>query len=116
MIGLDYASPILYHSGKSGEGEAYVILYSCSLTRDLYLELLKDMTTEQFTQNFKRLVARKGKPVKVYEKIRTSCTLLDKTGHRVTVQPPQTTWWGGQLERLIGLMKKLLFKVTGEQN
>ena len=66
VIGVDYAGPILYHSGKSGEGKAYVILYSCSLMRAMYLALLKDMSTEQFIQSFKRLVARKGKPEKVY--------------------------------------------------
>ena len=66
VIGVDYAGPILYCSVKSGEGKTYVILYSCSLTRAVYLELLKDMTTEQFIQSFKRLVARKGKPEKVY--------------------------------------------------
>ena len=66
VIGVDYAGPILYRSGKSGGGKAYVILYSCSLTRAVSLELLKDMTTEQFIQSFKRLVARKGKPEKVY--------------------------------------------------
>ena len=66
VIGVDYAGPILYRSGKSGEGKAHVILYSCSLTRAVYLELLKDMTTEELIQSFKRLVAKKGKPEKVY--------------------------------------------------
>ena len=43
-----------------------MILYSCSLTRALYLELLKDMNDEQFIQRLKKLVARKRKPEKVY--------------------------------------------------
>ena len=41
VIGVDYAGPILYRSGKSGEGKAYVILYSCSLTRARVLGVAK---------------------------------------------------------------------------
>ena len=130
VIGVDYAGPILYRSGKSGEGKAYVILYSCSLTRAVYLELLKDMTTEQFIQSFKRLVARKGKPEKVYsdngktfisaakwvKRLKKSEDLahyLAKQDIKWQFNLPRAPWCGGQFERLIGLMKKSLFKVIG---
>ena len=128
MIGVDYAGPILYRSGKSGEGKIYVILYSCSLTRAVYLEFLKDMTTEQFIQSFKRLVARKGKPEKVYsdngktfisaakwvkrlKKSEDPAHYLAKQDIKWQFNLPRAPWWGGQFERLIGLLKKSLFKV-----
>ena len=47
---------------------------------------------------------------KKIEEIRRSCTLLDKTGHQVAVQPTQSALVG-RIERLIGLVKKSLFKV-----
>ena len=128
MIGVDNAGPILYRSGKSGEGKACVILCSCSLMRAVYLELLEDMTTEQFIQSFKRLVARKRKPEKVYsdngktfisaakwvkrlKKLEDLAHYLAKQDIKWQFNLPRAPWWGGQFERLIGLGKKSLFKV-----
>ena len=107
-----------------------MILYFCSLTRAVYLELLKDMTTEQFIQSFKRLVARKGKPEKVYtdhgkafisaakwvkrlQKSEDLAHYLAKQDIKWQFNLPIPPWWGGQFERLIGLVKKSLFKVIG---
>ena len=39
VIGVDYAGPIPYRSGKSGEGKAYVILYSQELCTWSYLRI-----------------------------------------------------------------------------
>ena len=130
VMGVDYRGPILYCSGKSGEGKAYVILHSCSLTRAMHLELLKDMATEQFIQSFKRLVAKKGKPEKVYsdngetfiaaakwvkrlKKSRDLANYLTKQDIMWQLNLHRALWWGGQFERLIGLVKKSLFMVIG---
>ena len=108
-----------------------MILYSCSLTRAVYLEFLKDMTTEQFIQSFKRLVARKGKPEKVYsdngktfisaakrvkglKKSEDLVHYLEKQDIKWQFNLPRAPWWRGQFEKLIGLVKKSLFKVIGE--
>ena len=64
-IGVDYASPIKYRHKKL-EKKAYILLYSCSLTRAVYLDLLPDLSTEEFIRSFKRLVARRGRLRKVY--------------------------------------------------
>ena len=133
VTGVDYAGPVLYRSGKSGEGKAYVIFCSCSLTRAVYLELLKGMTTEQFIQSFKRLVARKGKPEKVYsdngktfiaaakwvKRLKKSEDLAHyfaKQDIKWQSNLPRAPWWGGQFERLIGLVKKSFLMLLGEQN
>ena len=47
VVGVDYAGPIKYLAKGKKEGKAYIILYACSLTRGLYLELLPDLTTEE---------------------------------------------------------------------
>ncbi len=64
-IGVDYAGPIKYRQKKS-ERKAYILLYSCSLTRAVYLDLVPNLSTEEFIRSFKRLVARRGRPKKIY--------------------------------------------------
>ena len=39
-IGVDFAGPIKYVKRLKDEGKAYVLLYGCSLTRAVYLELM----------------------------------------------------------------------------
>lgn len=48
------------------EGKAYIILYACSLMRALCLELSRIMETGEFLRSLKRLIARKGRPEKIY--------------------------------------------------
>ena len=64
-IGVDYAGPIKYRHKKL-EKKAYILLYSCSLTRAVYLDLLPDLSIEEFIRSFEGLVARRGRPRKVY--------------------------------------------------
>lgn len=40
VIGVDYAYPLKYKTKAKTEGKAYVLLYACSLTRTLFLDLL----------------------------------------------------------------------------
>ena len=65
-IGVDFAGPIKYVKRKRDEGKAYVLLYSCSLTRAVYLELMPSLDTQKFIESFKQFIARKGRPNKVY--------------------------------------------------
>ena len=66
VVGVDYAGPIKYRTSKNREGKAYILLYACSLTRAVYLELTKTLETEEFIATLKRLIARKGRPEKIY--------------------------------------------------
>ena len=50
VIGVDFAGPIHYKQTAKSEGKAYIILYTCILTRALYLEVLPDMTCEEFLE------------------------------------------------------------------
>ena len=53
-------------SSKRETGKAYILLFACSLTRAIHLELLSDQTTEGFIKSFKRFIAGRGRPQKVY--------------------------------------------------
>ena len=67
VVGVDYAGPILSKpSSKRETGKAYILLFACSLTRAIHLELLSDQTTEGFIKSFKRFIARRGRPQMVY--------------------------------------------------
>lgn len=66
VVDVDYAGPIKYRVTKKTEGKAYITLYACSLTRTLYLELTTRMVPDEFIPTLKRLIARKGRPEKIY--------------------------------------------------
>ena len=66
VVGVDYAGPVKYHVTKNREGKAYIVLYACSLSCALYLELTKTMEAEEFLSTLKRFIARKGCPEKIY--------------------------------------------------
>lgn len=65
VVGVDFARPIVYEASKKLEGKAYILLFTCSLTRAVHLELLTDQTTEGFTKCLKRFIARQGRPTKI---------------------------------------------------
>ena len=66
VVGVDFAGPIKYRVSKKTQGKAYVTLFACSLCRAINLELTKTMETSEFLRTLKRLIARKGRPNKIY--------------------------------------------------
>lgn len=66
IVEVDYAVPVKYRVSRNREGKAYIVLYVCSLTCALYLELMKTMETEEFIRTLKRFLARKGRAEKIY--------------------------------------------------
>ena len=94
------------------------MLYACSLTRTLYLEVLQ------------RFIARRGRPVKIFSDnwgmFVGAANLLKEIQKDEQVQGylasekitwrfnlSQAPWWGGQFERLVGLFKRAFYKVIG---
>ena len=48
VIGEDFAGPVKYLQKPKREQKANVVLYSCSLTRRVFLELLSNLETKEF--------------------------------------------------------------------
>ena len=48
VIGVDYAGPLYYRISRTKEEKAYILLFSCSLTRAIHLQPLKEQTTKEF--------------------------------------------------------------------
>ena len=56
--GVDFAGPI----HLKNEEKAYVALFTCDITRAVYLELTEDMTAHEFMGMFRRFISRRGTP------------------------------------------------------
>ena len=130
VIGVDYAGPLKYKKRGKAEGKAYIALYACSLSRALYLDLMSSLETQAFLLSLKKLIARKGRPQKISSDsgttfIGASRWLKDVMGdekvnqllaeHQIVWQfnLSRAPWWGGQFERMVGLVKNSLNKTIG---
>ena len=138
-VGVDFAGPIKYLEKKK-ESKAYVVLFACSLTRALYLELLHSSETQEFLQSLKRLIARKGRPDKLYSDNGRTFVAAAKWRRKVQYDErindflamnqtrwqfnlsrgPWWWWWGGgggggQFERMVSLVKRALYKTIGNR-
>ena len=62
VVGVDYAGPFVTRKGK----KVYLLLFSCSVSRALHLELLKNQTMDGFLTAIKTLIAGRGMPKIIY--------------------------------------------------
>lgn len=67
VIGVDFNRPVKYLQQKSKEEQkTYIVIYSCSLNRAVFLELLPSLDTGEFIESLKPLIARRGRLTKIY--------------------------------------------------
>ena len=129
VVGIDYASPIYYRS-KNKEKKLYIIIYTCSLTRWLRLELLPDLSYKEFLASFKRFVAVRSRPEKIISDNGKTFHAASKWIKKATQDEKfhaflqdyqirwqfnlsKASWWGGMFERMVGLVKNSLYNVVG---
>ncbi|XP_068720014.1 uncharacterized protein [Montipora capricornis] len=131
VIGVDFAGPVKYRNKRKEMRKAYVVLYSCSLTRGVFLELLPNLETGEFIKSLKHFIARRGRPSRVYSDNGQTFVAAAKWLKKVQKDEEfhsflsnqsiiwqfnlsRAPWWGGQFERLIGLMKSAFYKTVGQ--
>ena len=131
VIGADFAGPIKYRGKGREECKAYVVLYSCCLTRGVFLDVLPSLEANEFIRSLKYLIARRGRPTTVYsdngstfvaaakwlKKVRNDerfHTFLCDQSITWRFNVSRAPWWGGHFERLIGLMKSAFYKAVGQ--
>ena len=124
----DYAGPIYYVKNKAISKSC--ILFSCSVSRAINLELVRNLTT-QFIKSIKRLIARRGSPKIIYsdnaKTFQAGAKWLIKinkdekfhnflSNENITwkFNLSKAPWWGGQFERLIDLTKQTLYRTIGK--
>ena len=130
VIGTDFAGPIRYRMANKQEGKSYLLIFSCSLSRAVHLELVQDLETGTFIQCLKRLITRRGRPAVIYSDngatFLKAAKWLEQVRNDERVQGllqeydviwkfnlSRAPWWGGQFERLIGVVKSAMYKVIG---
>ncbi|XP_064469621.1 uncharacterized protein LOC135384345 [Ornithodoros turicata] len=127
VVGLDFAGPLFITNAASGK--AYIVLFSCGVTRAIHLELASSMNAVDFLLAFRRFVSRRGVPTLVYSDnartFHTCAAILSApttaevqdfaTQHRIQWRfiVERAPWWGGWWERLIGTVKAALRRCLG---
>jgi hypothetical protein len=67
--GVDYAGPF-YVREIRGRGKklskAYIALFICFVTKAIHIELVMDLTTQEFLGALRRFISRRGHPHNLY--------------------------------------------------
>ena len=126
FVGIDAFGPYLVKRGRS-EIKRYGCIMSCMVTRAIHLEKLDCLETNSFINAFRRFVARRGVPKKVFSDNGTNFVGGEKE-MRLSMQdispdkvqeyavrnnidwhfnPPTAAHMGGVWERMVGAVKKV---------
>ena len=81
VIGTDFVGPTYYCTKTKKESKAYILIFSCSVSRGVHLELIPNTTTEEFLKCLKRLIARRGKPSTIYSEVFSSSSKVVKADY-----------------------------------
>ena len=66
VCGVDYLGPVfgkdICHSSNDEMHKAYTVLFTCSTSRAVMLDLVEDNTSKNFINSIKKFIARRGCP------------------------------------------------------
>ena len=130
VTGVDFTGALKVRNKNGKDSKAYICLFTCASTRAVHLEIVTDLTEEQFILAFRRFSSRKSLPkimlsdnattyvasAKEIDRLTSSPTLqatLNSQGTEWKFIPKRAPWYGGFWERLIGLTKNCIKKVLG---
>ena len=132
--GIDYFGPI-FSKNKSESQKAWICLFTCLVTRAVHLELLHNMSAEQFLLGFRRFILRHGKPKEIISdnamQFKLASDTLENLWRQIVTHSDVCTyvanekikwkfitefapWMGGVYERMVGLVKRALRKTIGK--
>ena len=133
-IGIDYFGPLTVKRFRKTE-KRYGLLVTCLATRAVHLEVANSLDTDSFLMAFRRFVARRGRPKKVFSdngtnlkggerELREALARWNqqKISDELSQQqiewrfnPPAASHMGGVWERLVGSVKRALAVVLGSE-
>ncbi|UYV72198.1 hypothetical protein LAZ67_9002154, partial [Cordylochernes scorpioides] len=117
VTGIDLRGPLYLEDGQ----EVWFVIFTCGVYRAVHLELVTSLSTEALVGAVERFVARRGCPAVIYSDNGTNLVGLRNELYRVNfgvkwkLNPPAAPWWGGWIERIVGLTKKLLRRLLGKR-
>lgn len=135
QTGLDYLGPLYVKDESLQETKVWICLFTCLAVRAIHLELVKDLSAEQFLLCLRRFVALYGAPEQIYSDNASQFKLAKETVDKawidvqsdVEVQSyvankniewnfitTNAPWMGGFYESLVGLVKRALRKTLGK--
>ena len=125
--GVDFSRP--HHVREAtGMKKVWICLFTCLVSRAIYLVLVEDMKSTTFLMALRELTCRRVKPKVLISDNATTFTHTTKLLRHVAEEarikqeitsqgiewkliPAKASWFGGVYERLIGIMKKELMKM-----
>ncbi|CAC5404954.1 unnamed protein product [Mytilus coruscus] len=134
--GLDYLGPVYVKDGTMMK-KRWICLFTCFVTRAIHLEIVNDMTTEEFICAFRRFVPTRGTPSEVISdnasQLKLGETIKSVWENTIIkneiVQNYMSSYgiqWkfltelapsmGGFYERLVGLVKRCLRKTLRKRS
>ncbi|XP_043226749.1 uncharacterized protein LOC122383931 [Amphibalanus amphitrite] len=132
FVGIDYFGPLTVRRFRKTE-KRYGLLVTCLATRAIHLEVSNSLDTDSFLMAFRRFVARRGRPKKVFSDNGTNLKSGERELREALTQwnqqrisdelsqqqiewcfnPPAASHMGGIWERMIGAVKRALSVVLG---
>lgn len=128
--GLDYLGP-MYIKTTDGVTKVWVCLFACFVTRAVYLELILDMSTEQFLLCLRCFISQRGTPIEVISdnatQLKATTAALDRIGCNLIHSDIASSknnwifiieyapWMGGFYERRVSLVKRVFRKTIGRK-
>ena len=129
-VGVDFAGPLYIKVSKNVMSKAYIVLFTCCVTRALHLELATDLKAETFVNCLRRFCSRRGTPtlivsdnaktfkatsnlLRTLEGDESVSNLLDRKRITWRFNLERSPWMGGFFERMVQSVKRCLRKVLG---
>ena len=130
VTGVDYTGALWVRGYNKTLEKAYVILFTCPVTRALHVELVSNLSCDSFLMAFRKFCSRRTYPSLMLSDNATTfvaaADYLKGMSENSRVQqhlqeveckwqfiPARAPWFGAIWERLIGLLKNCLKKVLG---
>ena len=134
-VGVDYFGPFTVKIGRRNE-KLWCCLFTCLTVRAVHIEIVPKLDTDCCLNATMRLIARRGKPVKMisdngtnfigaekelaeyiaaWNKVRIEEPLIQQ-GIRWKFNPPAAPHFGGVWERLVRSCKKAMYAVLGNRS
>jgi hypothetical protein len=126
FVGVDCFGPFMVKVGRS-EVKRYGCIFTCLTVRAVHIEKLDSLNTDSFINGFRRFIARRGMPLKVwsdngtnfvgaFSELSKAMRQLDakqiesygtKLGIEWSFNPPHSSHMGGIWERLIRVIRRV---------
>ena len=122
VCGVDYLGPVfvkdIYHSSNDEMHKAYIVLFTCSTSRPVILDLVEYNTSKNFINSFKKIIGCPKNNVfdngKVFT-LQENQFFCAEQGITRKFNLDGAPWWGGFWERLVGMVKSCLKKSIGRE-